>query len=403
MGRPNQQRQIKFCLAVMVLSLMMISGLLSGLGYSAEVTPSDKLAYLAALKDSEAATQDKISTRLLAVVPGFDRLNYEILHGNGIVWEGNPGSSRVLVGTFLDRQTYVTYYKDNLEKHADQYVLQKSLWVTVTPELKNFFIGKECPPSPKRVIQALGLHPANPYEVVVFMWANPTDLFRPSADPEITDHQAEPAIKIAPDNWTFPIDSSIFTKMDNTILVKEAQWSTTSVPYKKWYINRAQTCYVNGSVIDENNPATWGYPWTRLGYTYDWGNAENHVGLSEFVIRIDPNKNGGEATVKLVQAIDITSPDWNNYFKCQSDPAPELNVSLVGPRATLTWNSIPGSTSYTLFYAPYPSQMPISSTEMGNQTSVYFELWNGAAYYAWVRANNSSGGVYSNIVTIIIP
>jgi len=27
-----------------------------------------------------------------------------------------------------------------------------------------------------------------------------------------------------------------------------------------------------------------GYPWTRLGYTYDWGNPESEVGLSEFVI-----------------------------------------------------------------------------------------------------------------------
>jgi hypothetical protein len=27
-----------------------------------------------------------------------------------------------------------------------------------------------------------------------------------------------------------------------------------------------------------------GYPWTRLGYTYDWGNPESEVGLSEFVV-----------------------------------------------------------------------------------------------------------------------
>ena len=26
------------------------------------------------------------------------------------------------------------------------------------------------------------------------------------------------------------------------------------------------------------------YPWTRMGYTYDWGNTEDHVGVSEFVI-----------------------------------------------------------------------------------------------------------------------
>ena len=27
-----------------------------------------------------------------------------------------------------------------------------------------------------------------------------------------------------------------------------------------------------------------GYPWSRLGYTYDWGNPESEVGLSEFVV-----------------------------------------------------------------------------------------------------------------------
>ena len=26
------------------------------------------------------------------------------------------------------------------------------------------------------------------------------------------------------------------------------------------------------------------YPWTRLGYTYDWGPAKSPVGLSEFVV-----------------------------------------------------------------------------------------------------------------------
>ncbi len=37
-----------------------------------------------------------------------------------------------------------------------------------------------------------------------------------------------------------------------------------------------------------------GYPWTRLGYTYDWGNPGSEVGLSEFVIQ-------GGATVQVAQ------------------------------------------------------------------------------------------------------
>jgi hypothetical protein len=28
-----------------------------------------------------------------------------------------------------------------------------------------------------------------------------------------------------------------------------------------------------------------GYPWTRLGYTYDWGSSGDKYGLSEFLVR----------------------------------------------------------------------------------------------------------------------
>ena len=44
--------------------------------------------------------------------------------------------------------------------------------------------------------------------------------------------------------------------------------------YTSWFNNRTRNIYTMGS-----SP----YPWTRLGYTYDWGSS-NHVGLSEFVL-----------------------------------------------------------------------------------------------------------------------
>ena len=290
----------------------------------AEVSPADGRAYVKALKDSIEATQEKVFTKLLAVVPGWDAINHERLHGSSIRWEGGQGNSRVLVATFLDRPTYVQYYKSNLESHQESYTLQKSLWVTVVPELKNYFIRKSfynrCPPSGKRVAQLLGLHPANPYDVLVEMWVDPKALFRPSPDPEITDHESEVATKIAQDEWTFPSDLNLFLKIDNSVLFKEKQWEQgDGVPFKAWFVNRARTCYVNGPVLDENDPATWGYPWTRLGYTYDWGNPKTPVGLSEFVLRIDPNKNKGELTVKLEAAYDRETPDWPTYFRCQPE------------------------------------------------------------------------------------
>ncbi|MBK8453511.1 MAG: hypothetical protein WAQ53_14365 [Thiofilum sp.] len=38
-----------------------------------------------------------------------------------------------------------------------------------------------------------------------------------------------------------------------------------------------------------------GYPWTRLGYTYDWGKPNNPIGFSEFVI-----DKGAKVEVKSV-------------------------------------------------------------------------------------------------------
>jgi hypothetical protein len=32
-----------------------------------------------------------------------------------------------------------------------------------------------------------------------------------------------------------------------------------------------------------------GYPWRRLGYTYDWGGSQGDIGLSEFVIEAGAN------------------------------------------------------------------------------------------------------------------
>jgi len=42
------------------------------------------------------------------------------------------------------------------------------------------------------------------------------------------------------------------------------------------------------------------YPWTQLGYTYDWGNPETEVGLSEFVIKTNSKVkvNRIESTLK---------------------------------------------------------------------------------------------------------
>jgi hypothetical protein len=309
--------------SLLLLSLLFFS-LQAAPVFGAQYTEADKQTYFQAIRDAEVATQDEVYPRLLAIVPGWDPINDERLHGSEIVWEGEPGKSRVLVGTFLDRASYEQYYKSNLEQHAETYELHKSLWVTVAPELKNYFIARDryhrCPPTPNRIVQLLGLNPGLDYDVLIEMWVNPRDLFRPSPDPEITDHEAELAEKVSDTEWIFPSDLNLFVKLDASVLFKPAQWSPKAMTYKEWFAYNAKTTYVVG---DESNPRTWGFPWTRLGYTYDWGNPKSPVGLSEFILRIDPNRNNGETIVKLHQAVDTASPDWKAYFRCRPEKKPK--------------------------------------------------------------------------------
>jgi hypothetical protein len=290
------------------------------------VTPADKAAYLAALRDAAVSEQWEISRNLVAVVPSWDEINNVRLKGDSLVWEGDPGKSRVLVAAFMSRDSYVKYYKANLEAGSPEYVLSKSLWVTVAPELQNYFwsdihgLNRFLIPTAKRVKQLLGLHPAYDYEVIVEMFADPADLFRPSADPEITDHEAESALPPGASSnafllnggseWIFPRDQNPFLALRADAYFKDSKWSPAQT-FKEWFSDRADTIY---SVGDESDPATWGWPWTRLGYTYDWGNSVDHHGLSEFVLRVDPNRNGGEAVVRLVRAVDSASVDWVLYF-----------------------------------------------------------------------------------------
>jgi hypothetical protein len=38
-------------------------------------------------------------------------------------------------------------------------------------------------------------------------------------------------------------------------------------------------------MVDRYREAPDGYPWTRLGYTYDWAPGASGIGASEFVTR----------------------------------------------------------------------------------------------------------------------
>lgn len=163
-----------------------------------------------------------------------------------LTWKGPAGQKKVLVATWVG--------SDEFDSKIGQTIPTRELWVTVVPELQRF-----CRTSPGgkppalRIKQLLGLPPDYHVTKFVEVWVSPSDLFRPSPDPEITDRQAE-------------------LNLEHTIRTRQI-----SCGHFEWF-----TTNLRGMYQTPNGP---GFPWTRLGYTYDWGNPQNPIGLSEFVVR----------------------------------------------------------------------------------------------------------------------
>lgn len=245
-------------LAMGAMLPLLVFFVLAGPGAAWIITPQ----YQAAVNDARTLTPAKISKDLVAITAGNDNLN--------LVWEGTPGASRVLMVCWTNGQYYRPYI-------GQDYTLDtfRNLWVTAAPELSNWVSVHSAEVSVSRIEELLGLPQEYGQTDFVEMWVNLADLFRPGADPEITDHEAELALR-----------DSVFAPYSAAATITEKVGGVpVSYTFPAWYTNRRATIY----------DATPPFPWTALGYTYDYGNPATTVGLSEFVIR-----GGATVTVKSV-------------------------------------------------------------------------------------------------------
>ncbi len=247
------------------------------------VPPKLPQAYWKAVEDAKKSPDSsKVFRNLTAITHD----------NNGLVWDK---SGRVLV---------VTWAHYNYSQ-VDQ-ILHQDLWVTVVPDLQKFCknytshtLIEDCHLTPLecRIDQLLGMpfDAPNKSRQIVEIWVDPKFLFRPSPDPEITDHEAE--LNFRPPN----------------------EFASVSFSYYQWFKSQFADRYeYQGKSITPEVVATSckvPYPWSRLGYTYDWGNSEDWqdpnrpktVGLSEFVIRqgspisVKPQKTAGSTQITAEQ------------------------------------------------------------------------------------------------------
>ena len=144
--------------------------------------------------------------------------------------------------------------------------LSGDVWVTAVPEAQQTCRGFSGDLE-LRLRQFFGLHPNSKFTTFVVMNVTAGDIFRPTANPDPTT--TLPCACPIPDNCG------------------EAFPKTISDAHVRWFANQM----LNSYVLSESSLITMGYPWTRLGYTYDWKPGANKYGASEYVIRKDSTVN----------------------------------------------------------------------------------------------------------------
>ncbi len=240
----NKNRNYVLFVSVFVIGVLfgfLINGDPSYFTGVPAVTDELNQTYINAIDDAMIADNSEIDSHLTPITE----------NNTNLIWQGNGSNKRVLVVVWTNH--YSSYpVGENVTTYWGE------TWVTVVPELKNFF--KSHPVSKQysrlRVAQLLGLPADSKDNYFAEIWVKPQDLFRPTPDNEINDTTVQ---------LDFP--------------------SSVDPSYEQWF---------NDNIIYSYFPKK--YPWTRLGYTYDWGNPYSHIGLSEFVL-----KNNSNIIVKSLQ------------------------------------------------------------------------------------------------------
>lgn len=189
----------------------------------------DAQTYEKSVSDASEPTQEDIHNGLWAISASNPKL----------VWNEDKSAVRMVAWT-----TYTGYTQgDN--------VLGREVWVTAVPQLQELCKTLAAEKIVPRINQFLGLPPATERDngrIFVEMWVKPGDMFRPCPDAEIDDTTC---------GLEFPASA--------TADHKDWMYGNYAYSYGFWQQTK--------------------YPWTGLGYTYDWCNANTHVGASEFVVR----------------------------------------------------------------------------------------------------------------------
>jgi hypothetical protein len=225
-----------------IIALFAFAAAHEGFAQERDAAKKQKLEdkFKRAVEDAKVAEPSEISKNLTPIVKSNPKLEWR-----------QPENKEVLVVTWINDGFFQGVFKGKESVTHDKSL---EMWVTVAPELKDRCKKFGRKDLKLRIEQLLGLPPDGNKTTFIEFWIDPQYLFRPAPDPEIVDQEVV---------LDFPFSKYLMIAQEHV----------------DWFNNLKGKSYG-----DE------GYPWTRLGYTYDWKHKpkelKKKIGLSEFVARI---------------------------------------------------------------------------------------------------------------------
>jgi len=217
-------------------------------------TPSAELtaAYEAALAAAKYPDRSKISRNLTPIVDG----------GPALIEQGS-----VLLLTW-SKCTYFANYKK-----GDRFNLYGDTWCTLVPRMQDFCRGIAADQLRLRIAQRLGMPPTANNNVFVAIWVPLTAVFRPCPDPEIYDGECVVRIPMLDD--VPPTGES--PPWRDPQVQQAGHFTSVSPDHLEWMYQWWLSSYQKEGVFNK-------FPWTALGYTYDWAPGSSHIGFSEYLV-----------------------------------------------------------------------------------------------------------------------
>lgn len=223
--------------AVCVIGGMFLGNAGNGAPLSAESALTMEQIYKAAVEDAVSADENEIYP--LVTLKEEDGM-VSVQNGNVLLLTVNDSPEQYPAGETLTLPGEVwTFTDQEIEKWYPKHKDGVRDWTL-------------------RLEQLVGVPPDAGYTHVTAMWVSPEDVIRPAYLTDVTEDEM-------------------------TVSLPEK----TSEEYRDWF---------NGNILWSYFDSA--YPWTRMGYTYDWAPDSGEYGLTEFLVR-----QGAEVTVEYTDTI----------------------------------------------------------------------------------------------------